>query len=422
MLKKLKIVVQGCCHGELDEVYKCVPDDADLLIICGDFQALRNTSDFNCLNVPCKYKKLGDFHNYYNLKKKAKIITLFIGGNHESSAYLKELMYGGWVAPNIYFLGEFGSVFFKGLEICGWSGIYNKKTFFDNITTNEMLPYSSSSIRTIYHSKLKNFIKMYLLDQNKDICLSHDWPRNIEKNGDLTYLLKKKPFFKNDIKNCNLGSPLNEKLLYHLKPRFWFSAHLHVKFEADVLHDKNSNEIDQFMILNDSSSQKNILKLGDDISNQEHSSTKFLSLDKCVSGRKFIESINIIVQKKNENHPSVFLDHLYYDQKSVIINQVVENYINNNKDSFQKTNIIDLINNTNNNQLINHLREMVKSKLRSLSVDNLQLDTNFYKIPFDNFKIISPTSENDNITLKYWNNNQTIDYCKKFGIDYASLT
>lgn len=36
----------------------------------------------------------------------APVLTIFIGGNHEASNYLQELPYGGWVAPNIYYMGE----------------------------------------------------------------------------------------------------------------------------------------------------------------------------------------------------------------------------------------------------------------------------------------------------------------------------
>lgn len=43
---------------------------------------------------------------YYSGEKKAPILTIFIGGNHEASNYLQELPYGGWVAPNIYYLGK----------------------------------------------------------------------------------------------------------------------------------------------------------------------------------------------------------------------------------------------------------------------------------------------------------------------------
>ena len=47
-----------------------------------------------------------------------------VGGNHEASNYLWELYYGGWVAPNIYYLGHAGVVHFGGLRIGGLSGIF----------------------------------------------------------------------------------------------------------------------------------------------------------------------------------------------------------------------------------------------------------------------------------------------------------
>ena len=34
------------------------------------------------------------------------MLTIFVGGNHEASNHLQELPYGGWVAPNIYYLGK----------------------------------------------------------------------------------------------------------------------------------------------------------------------------------------------------------------------------------------------------------------------------------------------------------------------------
>ena len=42
---------------------------------------------------------------YYSGEKKAPILTIVIGGNHEASNYMQELPYGGWLAPDIYYLG-----------------------------------------------------------------------------------------------------------------------------------------------------------------------------------------------------------------------------------------------------------------------------------------------------------------------------
>ena len=81
--------------------------DIDVLLCCGDVQTLRNADDIHSLNVPPKYKKMGDFHAYFSGQKVAPILTIVIGGNHEASNYLQELHYGGWVAPNICkILGE----------------------------------------------------------------------------------------------------------------------------------------------------------------------------------------------------------------------------------------------------------------------------------------------------------------------------
>ncbi|KAH6575393.1 hypothetical protein BASA62_001913 [Batrachochytrium salamandrivorans] len=41
-------------------------DSIDLLIICGDFQAMRNTADLASLACPDKYKHMGTFYQYYS--------------------------------------------------------------------------------------------------------------------------------------------------------------------------------------------------------------------------------------------------------------------------------------------------------------------------------------------------------------------
>ena len=132
----VNVAVQGCCHGELDQIYATIlkaeektGNKVDLLIICGDFQCVRNEADLNCVAVPPKYRKLNTFHQYVTGEKVAPVMTIFIGGNHEASNLLQSLYHGGFVAPNIYFLGFAGVVRFKGLRIGGLSGIFNDRHY-----------------------------------------------------------------------------------------------------------------------------------------------------------------------------------------------------------------------------------------------------------------------------------------------------
>ena len=101
----------------------------DALFVCGDFQALRNEHDLEHMSSPARHKHLGQFHEFYSGKRVAPLLTIVVGGNHEASGYMKELYHGGWVAPNIYYLGGAGSVLVNGLRVCGVSGIYNERHY-----------------------------------------------------------------------------------------------------------------------------------------------------------------------------------------------------------------------------------------------------------------------------------------------------
>lgn len=71
-----------------------------------------------------------------------------------------------------------------------------------------------------------------------DIMISHDWPQGIEQHGDTQGLIRRKPYFQREIQQNCLGSPPNNEMLRALKPKWWFAAHLHVKFRAQLVHGK----------------------------------------------------------------------------------------------------------------------------------------------------------------------------------------
>ena len=263
----MKIAVEGCCHGELDKIYAAMRHleqregiTIDLLICCGDFQAVRNIDDLECMSVPNKYKQLGTFHKYYSGETRAPYPTLFIGGNHEASNYLWELYYGGFVCPNVYYLGHSGVVNFGDLRVGGLSGIYKSNDY--RRAQHERPPYSSDTLRSAYHIREFDVEKLKSVTEPLDVFLSHDWPRNVTRHGDVAGLTRKKPFLKREIEDSSLGSPPGEDLLNTLQPTYWFAAHLHVKFAALVDH-----------------------------GNGRH--TKFLALDKCLPKRDFMQIIDL---------------------------------------------------------------------------------------------------------------------------------
>jgi lariat debranching enzyme len=52
----------------------------------------------------------------------APVLTLVVGGNHEASNYMLDLFHGGWLAPNIYYLGAAGVVRAGRGEVGGGRG------------------------------------------------------------------------------------------------------------------------------------------------------------------------------------------------------------------------------------------------------------------------------------------------------------
>ncbi|KAL6574289.1 lariat debranching enzyme [Orobanche hederae] len=264
----MKIAVEGCMHGDLDNVYATLlylqeveKIKIDLLICCGDFQAVRNKKDLESLNVPSKYRTMNSFWKYYSGEKAAPFPTIFIGGNHEASNYLWELYYGGWVAPQIFFLGFAGVVKFGNVRIGGLSGIYKAHHYYSG--HSEKLPYNEQDIRSIYHVREYDVHKLMQVQEPIDILFSHDWPLGITDCGNLETLLRQKPFFEQEIREGTLGNPAAADLMAKLKPSYWFSAHLHCKFSALVQHGENGP------------------------------CTKFLALDKCLPGRKFLQVVEI---------------------------------------------------------------------------------------------------------------------------------
>lgn len=467
----MKVAIEGCCHGCLDHIYRAVAKkNIDLLIICGDVQTIRNKVDLQCMNVPDKYKSMGSFQDYYSGRKKAPIFTIFIGGNHEASNYLEELKYGGFVAPNIYYMGRTSVIWYKGLRIGGISGIYYKSDFMQLAPNEYPIPFNHSNIRSIYHYRKDDYFKLKLLDtSNKMIFTSHDWPEGIYNYGSVNKLLKMKPFFTNDVKTHSLGSPFNMELLKSIKPNYWFSAHLHVRFVANIdwnkkrvnsvshekvskkVHTENQNSADEIVLEMDMSDEENIvekhenkevcdnhdeIKLDIDDENSVSSqkseeeksedakkedinssmikenldletpiSTKFLSLDKCLPKRNYLEYLDLELTDKNHISNKHKNSPLYYDEEYISSLKVIEKY----KLKLNDLGYKDLLEPPEN--LISELKILKDYQLKEYQSLNREEYNKLFKIPLHSFVKTAPINQTE---FKVYKNKQTETFMGKF--------
>ena len=70
---------------------------------------------------------------------------------------------------------------------------------------HERPPYDNATIRSVYHVRHYDVLKLMHVKEPLDIFMSHDWPLGITEYGNRERLLREKPFFKEEvIPSCQL--------------------------------------------------------------------------------------------------------------------------------------------------------------------------------------------------------------------------
>ncbi|CAE7676835.1 ercc6l [Symbiodinium microadriaticum] len=268
----MRIGVLGCCHGELDRVYETVRKlerqsiGIDLLICCGDFMSVRNEQDLDHVCMPQQHRErqdMKDFSKYYTGRVEAPVTTIFVGGRNEAANLLREHYFGGWVAPRIYYLGCAGVVRIGPLRIAGISGNFVASDYFRG--RHECPPFTEEYKRSAVHAREYDAARLEKLQEPIDIVVSYDWPRGIWKFGNYEKMCEQPDLGENvkrEMEGNTLGSPAAMELLKKLRPLFWFSSSLQVKFPALVPHGDGTF-------------------------------TRFLALDRCRTGREYMQVLDI---------------------------------------------------------------------------------------------------------------------------------
>ncbi|XP_010715016.1 lariat debranching enzyme, partial [Meleagris gallopavo] len=269
--------------------------------------------------------------------------------------------------------GYAGVVRFRGVRIGGISGIFKSHDYRKGHF--ECPPYNQQTIRSAYHVRNIEVFKLKQLKHPMDIFMSHDWPRSIYHYGNKKQLLKMKSFFRQEVESNTLGSPAASELLQHLKPNYWFSAHLHVKFAAFMQHETKSKE-------------------------ELPKATKFLALDKCLPHRDFLQIIDI-------EHDPTAGDSLEYDAEWIAVLKATNNLINVTQSSWN----VPENNGLHTKWDYSATEEAIKEVLEELNHD-LKIPCNFTLTA----ACYDPSKPQKNMEPVHTINPQTTEFCAQFGL------
>lgn len=211
----MRIAVFGDLHGHWVAFREAIlgllaEGPLDLILQVGDAQPIRTEEDLAFLSVPEHHRTLGD---YALVEDPWPVPTLFIGGNHEPFNVLAQLPDGGFLHPNLEYLGQAGVRTFGPLRIAGLSGVYSPRALD---RPRPKWPFPPQQARQASYYRRADLAKIASLP-NIDILLLHEWPTQLEaaRNSDWPRQWEQ------------VGAEPLGKLVAALKPRFVFCGHMH---------------------------------------------------------------------------------------------------------------------------------------------------------------------------------------------------
>lgn len=193
----------------------------------GDFEPHRNLDDLETMDAPTKYKKMGDFADFYTGKAFFPYPLYFIGGNHEPYGFLDYFAEGKEIAPNFNYLGRVNLIKLAGLKIVGVSGIY-KPNLFTQIRPSVLDIKQQSNKKYIGFTESE--ITQALNYNLADILLMHEWATDIISPEDFTRLQQRYSGAKYDL----VGNEYARLLIEALQPKLVVFGHMHFRYTCSL--------------------------------------------------------------------------------------------------------------------------------------------------------------------------------------------
>lgn len=193
----------------------------------GDFEPIRHEKDLDTMSVPSKYRKIGDFPDYYSGRAVFPWPVYFIGGNHEPYGLLDALPDGGDVAENCIYLGRAGMMDVEGLRVVGLSGIFDPDEFERARPRVEDIHRRPNGDYTWFRKDDVNRAADY---GKADVLVVHDWPERVIDPADSAEFYRQRRSPRYDL----VGNEYARMLMEVLEPRLVVCGHLHKRYRNRV--------------------------------------------------------------------------------------------------------------------------------------------------------------------------------------------
>ena len=224
----------GDVHGQMNKMVSLLQGresskniKLDFVLQVGDFEPHRDENDLNTMAAPAKYRKLGDFHNYYQNILKFPWPVYFIAGNHEPYGFLDQYPEGAEICSNCHYIGRANSFSINDIQVSGLSGIYKEDAFIKK----------RPDISEIEHISNKHYIYFTdnevdkLIDFGKtDILLLHDWPAGIIDLADA----KQFEAQRRSIRYDTVGNEYSKIVMELTDPQIVLCGHMHKKYRNKI--------------------------------------------------------------------------------------------------------------------------------------------------------------------------------------------
>jgi hypothetical protein len=208
LFDEIVFAVVGDVHGHFELMIDSIQNEearlgrtVDFVLQVGDLMPIRTASDLAYVHGPKKYKRLGDFADYFRGAKRFPWPIYFIGGNHEPYGFLQGFEsvaendgYAS-ICDNLFYLGRVGWAEPFGITVLGLSGIFSPGKH-DNERPSEITEcnardftfFNASDIANIYYTWDSRFADWV---NRADVFILHDWPAGLLPNDDLIRLDRK---------------------------------------------------------------------------------------------------------------------------------------------------------------------------------------------------------------------------------------